>query len=79
LPAWTNNEADFFAITALNLNETNITADVLSRIVGQFGELDDVWSPAFLDGVVLQVAPGSVLSPDGLVWLENQGARPLGI
>lgn len=77
LPVTTDDKTDFFALTTLKVNQTDITADVLSRIVTQFGGLDDVWSPAFLDGVIIQAAAGSVLSSDGLAWLEGQGTRYL--
>ncbi|KAL2828355.1 hypothetical protein BJY01DRAFT_255380 [Aspergillus pseudoustus] len=72
--------ADFvFMIWLVQINQMNLEHRAKNWEAAKllFGEIDDVWSPAFLDGVVLQVVPNSVLSSDGLVWVKNQGVRHL--
>ncbi|KIV95743.1 hypothetical protein PV10_03359 [Exophiala mesophila] len=59
--------------------EHNITYDLLSRLVRQYEALDDVWSPRFLEMIILQALPGSQVESSAMDWFAEQGVKYLSV
>ncbi|KAF6833102.1 amidase [Colletotrichum plurivorum] len=66
-------------LTVFATNETAINSQVLFSLSQQYDDIDDVWSPAFLDAVVVKAAAKSTLTVDGREWISDQGAKHLSI